>query len=66
MTIQCRVTIDENQFIEDVTFQAVPRIGESVSMAGDTTSLRVSRVVHLPEGASQEALIVVELTSKIL
>ncbi|PAP92730.1 hypothetical protein CIT31_25870 [Mesorhizobium wenxiniae] len=37
--------------IDEVPFQAMPRVGESVSMAidGDTLTLRGSRAVHVPE-----------------
>ncbi|RJT32696.1 hypothetical protein D3227_26275 [Mesorhizobium waimense] len=69
MSVQCRVSVDDSQYIQDVTFQVLPRIGETVSMAigGSAANLRVSRVVHLPEGESPDgSLIVVELTSKIL
>jgi len=69
MSVQCRVSVDDSQFIESVKFQVLPRIGESVSMSlnGASTSLRVSRVLHLPEGESPDgSLIVLELTSKIL
>ena len=69
MTIQCRVTVDDSQYIDEVPFQAVPRVGESVSMTidGDTLTLRVSRVVHVPDRATPDGgSIVVELTRKIL
>jgi len=69
MTVQCRVTVDDSPTLEEAAFLAVPRIGETVSLAigGAATSLRVSRVVHLPEGLSPDgAAIVLELTSKIL
>lgn len=69
MSVQCRVSVDDSQFIESVTFQVLPRVGESVSMSigGAPTNLRVSRVLHLPDGESPDgSLIVLELTSKIL
>ncbi|MER9301887.1 hypothetical protein NKJ06_02330 [Mesorhizobium sp. M0293] len=69
MSVQCRVSVDDSQFIDNITFQVVPRIGESISMSlhGASANLRVSRVLHLPEGESPDgSLIVLELTSKIL
>ncbi|MER9947691.1 hypothetical protein [Mesorhizobium sp. M0047] len=69
MSVQCRVSVDDSQFIDNITFQVVPRIGESISMSlhGAHTNLRVLRVLHLPEGESPDgSLIVLELTSKIL
>ncbi|MER9300219.1 hypothetical protein NKI38_27570 [Mesorhizobium sp. M0621] len=69
MSVQCRVSVDDSQFIDNITFQAVPRTGESISMSldGVSANLRVSRVLHLPEGESPDgSLIVLELTSKIL
>jgi hypothetical protein len=46
----------------------VPRIGESVSLSvdGSPQDLRVSRVVHVPDGRLEGAAIIVEVTSNIL
>jgi len=69
MSVQCRVSVDDSQFIDNVRFQVVPRIGENVSMSRDGAfaNVRVSRVLHLPEGESPDgSLVVLELTSKIL
>ncbi|UDL89466.1 hypothetical protein LGH82_31155 [Mesorhizobium sp. PAMC28654] len=68
MTVSCRVSIDNRQESADVVFQAVPRIGESVSLPidGNAQDLRVSRVVHMPNGSLDGAAIVVEVTTSIL
>lgn len=68
MTVSCRVSIDNRPESTDVLFQAVPRIGESVSLPidGNTQDLRVSRVVHMPNGSLDGAGIVVEVTTNIL
>ena len=68
MTVNCRISIDNRPEAADAVFQAVPRIGESVSMLidGSAQDLRVSRVVHVPDGALEGAAIIVEVTTNIL
>lgn len=68
MTVSCRVSIDNRPEASDAVFQAVPRIGESVSLLvdGNKQDLRVSRVVHVPDGTQEGAAIVVEVTTSIL
>lgn len=68
MTVNCRISIDNRPEATDAIFQAVPRIGESVSLSigGSAQDLRVSRVVHVPNGALDGAAIIVEVTTNIL
>ncbi|ESY86317.1 hypothetical protein NKI51_16655 [Mesorhizobium australicum] len=68
MTVNCRISIDNRPDATNVTFQAVPRIGESVSLSvdGNPQDLRVSRVVHVPNGGLEGAAIIVEVTTNIL
>ena len=68
MTVNCRISIDNRPEAADAVFQAVPRIGESVSLSidGTTQDLRVSRVVHVTNGSLEGAAIVVEVTTNIL
>ncbi|TPL63406.1 hypothetical protein [Mesorhizobium sp. B2-3-15] len=68
MTVNCRISIDNRPDATNVTFQAVPRIGESVSLSvdGNPQDLRVSRVVHVPNGGREGAAIIVEVTTSIL
>ncbi|MER9328158.1 hypothetical protein NKJ26_19365 [Mesorhizobium sp. M0152] len=68
MTVYCRVSIDNRPDTTEAVFQAVPRIGESISLSvdGSAQDLRVSRVVHVPNGALEGAAIVVEVTTNIL
>jgi len=51
VTVNCRISIDNRPDATDAIFQAVPRIGESVSLSVDgiPQDLRVSRVVHVPD-----------------
>ncbi|MBN9218987.1 MAG: hypothetical protein J0I79_13630 [Mesorhizobium sp.] len=68
MTVNCRVSIDNRPDATNAVFQAVPRIGESVSLAvdGSAQDLRVSRVVHVPSDGVEGAAIIVEVTTSIL
>ncbi|MBZ9756185.1 hypothetical protein LB524_12880 [Mesorhizobium sp. ESP6-5] len=68
MTVNCRISIDNRPDATNVTFQAVPRIGESVSLSvdGNPQDLRVSRVVHVPNDGLEGAAIIVEVTTSIL
>lgn len=68
MTVYCRVSIGNRPDTTEAVFQAVPRIGESISLSvdGSAQDLRVSRVVHVPNGALEGAAIVVEVTTNIL
>ncbi|MBZ9854284.1 hypothetical protein LB566_10750 [Mesorhizobium sp. CA13] len=68
MTVNCRVSIDNRPQSIEAVFQAVPRIGESVSLSvdGNAQELRVSRVVHVPDGSLEGAAIIVEVTPNIL
>ena len=68
MTVNCRISIDNRPEATDAVFQAVPRIGESVSLSiiGNAQDLRVSRVVHVTNGTLEGAAIVVEVTTNIL
>ncbi|TPJ37653.1 hypothetical protein FJ492_18940 [Mesorhizobium sp. B2-5-4] len=68
MTVNCRISIDNRPDATNAIFQAVPRIGESVSLPvdGSPQDLRVSRVVHVPNGGLEGAAIVVEVTTNIL
>lgn len=68
MAVSCRISIDNRPEATDAIFQAVPRIGESVSLSidGNTQDLRVSRVVHVTNGSLEGAAIVVEVTTNIL
>ncbi|MEW6634887.1 MAG: hypothetical protein AB1440_28785 [Pseudomonadota bacterium] len=67
MAVRCRVSIDDAKDVDELAFQELPRIGESVSVAleGSNRDLRVVRVVHVP-GSEQGAATMLELTSKIL
>ncbi|TYL23862.1 hypothetical protein E0F63_09965 [Streptococcus pyogenes] len=67
MAVRCRVSIDDARDVDELAFQELPRVGESVSMPleGSTRDLRVLRVVHMP-GGEQGATTMLELTSKIL
>ncbi|UCI34250.1 hypothetical protein [Mesorhizobium sp. B4-1-4] len=67
MTVNCRISID-NRPATNAIFQAVPRIGERVSLSvdGSPQDLRVSRVVHVPDGKLEAAAIIVEVTTNIL
>ncbi|TGQ64217.1 hypothetical protein EN829_020200 [Mesorhizobium sp. M00.F.Ca.ET.186.01.1.1] len=68
MTVKCHVSIDNRPETTEAVFQAVPRVGESVSLScdGNPQDLRVSRVVHVPDGSLEGAAIVVEVTTGIL
>lgn len=68
MTVNCRISIDNRPEATDAVFQAVPRMGESVSLSinGNAQDLRVSRVVHVTNGSLEGAAIVVEVTTNIL
>jgi hypothetical protein len=61
------VSIDDASDVDEVAFQELPRVGESVSLPleGSNRNLRVLRVVHMP-GSEQGATTLLELTSKIL
>ena len=67
MAVRCRVSIDDASDVDELAFQELPRVGESVSLPveGSNRNLRVLRVVHVP-GGEQGATTVLELTSKIL
>jgi hypothetical protein len=67
MAVTCRISIDGAREPDDLAFQELPRVGESVSMPidGSNRDLRVLRVVHMP-GGDHRALTMLELTSKIL
>ncbi|MDX8497258.1 hypothetical protein RFM99_02390 [Mesorhizobium sp. VK4C] len=67
MAVRCRVSIDDARDVDELAFQELPRVGESVSMPveGSNMDLRVLRVVHMP-GSEQGATTKLELTSKIL
>ena len=67
MAVRCRVSIDDAKDVDELAFQELPRIGESVSVAleGSNRDLRVVRVVHVP-GSEQSAATMLELTGKIL
>ena len=68
MTVNCRISIDNRPDANDAVFQAVPRIGESLSLSvdGSPQDLRVSRVVNVPGGTLDGAAIIVEVTTNIL
>jgi hypothetical protein len=68
MAVNCRISIDNRPEAAEAVFQAVPRIGESVSLSidGTTQDLRVSRVVHVTNGSPEGAAIIVEVTNSIL
>jgi hypothetical protein len=61
------VSIDDASGVDELAFQELPRVGESVSLPleGSNRNLRVLRVVHMP-GTEQGATTLLELTSKIL
>ncbi|RAZ89867.1 hypothetical protein DPM33_16980 [Mesorhizobium hawassense] len=67
MAVRCRISIDDARDVDELAFQELPRIGESVSIPveGSSRDLRVLRVVHMP-GAEQGATTMLELTSRIL
>ena len=67
MAVRCRVSIDNAGDMDELAFQELPRVGESVSvpLQGSYRDLRVVRVVHLP-GSEEAPSTIVELTSKIL
>ncbi|MDX8478790.1 hypothetical protein RFN28_09895 [Mesorhizobium sp. VK24D] len=67
MAVRCRVSIDDARDVDELAFQELPRVGESVSMLieGSARDLRVMRVVHIP-GSEQGGTTMLELTSKIL
>lgn len=67
MAVRCRVSIDDARDVDELAFQELPRVGESVSMPreGASRDFRVLRVVHVP-GSEQGATTMLELTSKIL
>ncbi|WP_296739413.1 hypothetical protein [Mesorhizobium sp.] len=67
MSVTCRVSIDDAKDVNELAFQELPRVGESVSVAleGSKRDLRVVRVVHVP-GSEHGATTMLELTSKIL
>jgi len=67
MAVRCRVSIDDASDVDELAFQELPRVGESVSLPveGSNRNLRVLRVVHMP-GDEQSATTILELTSKIL
>ncbi|MEO5755457.1 MAG: hypothetical protein ABIQ51_01240 [Mesorhizobium sp.] len=68
MTVNCRVSVDNRPQATDAIFQAVPRIGESVSLSieGNAQDFRVSRVVHVPNGSLEGAAIIVEVTTNLM
>jgi len=67
MAVRCRISIDDEKDVDELAFQELPRIGESVSISveGTNRDLRVLRVVHMP-GSEQGATTMLELTSRIL
>ena len=67
MAVRCRVSIDDDRDVDELAFQELPRVGESVSipLEGANRSLRVLRVAHMPE-TEHGASTMLELTSKIL
>ncbi|TPL01251.1 MULTISPECIES: hypothetical protein [unclassified Mesorhizobium] len=67
MAVRCRISIDNERDVDELAFQELPRVGESVSVPieGSSRDLRVLRVVHMP-GSEQGATTMLELTSRIL
>ena len=67
MAVTCRISIDGSREADELAFQELPRVGESVSMPidGSSRDLRVLRVVHMP-GGDHRGQTMLELTSKIL
>lgn len=67
MAVRCRISIDDERDVDEIAFQELPRVGESVSMPveGSSRDLRVLRVVYMP-GSEQGATTMLELTSRIL
>ncbi|MBZ9659487.1 hypothetical protein LB523_10560 [Mesorhizobium sp. ESP-6-4] len=67
MAVRCRISIDDERDVDELAFQELPRVGESVSIPVGESSrdLRVLRVVHVP-GSEQGATTMLELTSRIL
>ena len=67
MAVRCPISIDDARDVDELSFQELPRVGESVSMPveGSNQDLRVLRVVHMP-GSEQGATTMLELTSRIL
>ncbi|RWB70738.1 MAG: hypothetical protein EOQ50_23380 [Mesorhizobium sp.] len=67
MAVRCRISIDDERDVDELAFQELPRVGESVSIPveGTNRDLRVLRVVHMP-GSEQGAATMLELTSRIL
>ncbi|MGT2465974.1 hypothetical protein [Mesorhizobium sp.] len=67
MAVRCRISIDDERNVDELAFQELPRVGESVSIPveGANRDLRVLRVVHMP-GSEQGATTILELTSRIL
>ena len=67
---RCNVSIDTDSDSIEVPFEAVPRIGESVSMpvSGDPKVFRVTRVQHNAGdlAAPNRASVDIEVTSNIL
>jgi len=67
MTVTCHISIDGTREADELAFQELPRVGESVSMPieGSNRDLRVLRVIHMP-GGDHRGHTMLELTSKIL
>ncbi|RUX31163.1 hypothetical protein EOA23_11310 [Mesorhizobium sp. M2A.F.Ca.ET.042.01.1.1] len=67
MAVRCRISIDDERDVDELAFQELPRVGESVSIPveGTNRDLRVLRVVHMA-GSEQGATTMLELTSRIL
>ncbi|AZO75165.1 MAG: hypothetical protein E5V92_20835 [Mesorhizobium sp.] len=67
MAVRCRISIDDSRDVDELAFQELPRVGESISIPVERSNmdLRVLRVVHMP-GSEQGATTMLELTSKIL
>ncbi|PBB21478.1 hypothetical protein [Mesorhizobium sp. WSM4313] len=67
MAVRCRISIDDERDVDELAFQELPRVGESVSIPveGSSRDLRVLRVVHMP-GGEKGATTMLELTSRIL
>ena len=66
MTVRCKIVTDDEQDVREVTFDAVPRVGELISLGDAQQPCRVTSVLHETGGGPTAVSIRLDVTRQIL
>jgi hypothetical protein len=66
MAVRCKIVVDDEQDVREVTFDAVPRVGELIGLGDAKQPCRVTSVLHETDGGPTAISIQLTATRQML